>query len=480
MSFFLVRLEPDGNGGMSDVPIPDHGPYEKGSEAAKFAKVLTNTLGFKVQPRRISQAPDWRERQAKRLQDGTLKKLPEKWDLPQITDHFAHIDAKDPSKIAFTENDELGKIDRVTAVTPGRYITRFYNDIQDSHRRKLIAAIDPNGEIFFAWTRDEIATVYIDGPSSCMDGAHSFDDMDDIWPTEPYAGGDLAVAYTKNARGKIQSRCLCWPEKKLFGRCYGDIERMIAAMMAEGYEYIHGNEVSFPTGAKILKIPHPHKKHHFIMPYFDDVGMVADKGDHFETWNGASNIPNMKYIACGGASGYSLLYRICPRLKSGAPDHEFQFVHGVNEEWCRAAYDGYAFLCTATGKRYPTEHMVRMATPGVLWSRDHFEEHGTNCSITRKNHPRSEMLKLGDRLVHSSVSHRFNDKGEELAIERPKRDPSRTAWANDLSLREYIDYDRGSRRPTQIMWARDLIINRLEDTILDDPFAEVTTITNAA
>src|SRR5688572_12546112 len=65
MAFFLVRLEPDPNGGdkMLDVPIPDYGPYEKGPEAAKAAKDLTTLRGYKVQPRRIHQAPDWRARQ---------------------------------------------------------------------------------------------------------------------------------------------------------------------------------------------------------------------------------------------------------------------------------------------------------------------------------------------------------------------------------------------------------------------------------
>src|ERR1700731_488074 len=91
MSFFLVRLEPGLDGKMVDVPIPDFGPYEKGPEAAKFAKQLSEQLGYKVQPRRSSQAPDWRARQAQRLADGTLTRLPAKWDIAPITDHFAHL-----------------------------------------------------------------------------------------------------------------------------------------------------------------------------------------------------------------------------------------------------------------------------------------------------------------------------------------------------------------------------------------------------
>jgi hypothetical protein len=423
MSFYLVRLEPDGNGGMCDVPIPDYGPYDKGSDAAKIAKTLTDERGYKVQPRRMSQAPDWRARQKERLASGTLKALPEKWDLPPVEDHFAHIDPRDASKIAFTESDEHGTIDRTTSLTPGRYITRYFNHIDDAHRRRLIAAIDPNGEIFYAWTPQEIAHVYMRGPSSCMDGDHDFSDLEPHWPTEPYGGGDLAVAYTKNAQGRIQSRSLCWPEQKLFGRVYGDIERMIAAMKAEGFTYIRGEDKTFPSGAKILKIEHPTEDHQYIMPYFDDIEMVVDKGTHFETFDGPSVDlpPGTSYISCGGSGGHSFLYRICPRLRSGSLAHEFKFVHGANQDWSRTAYQAYAFTCSGSGKLYSNEFKVPMATPGIYWSRDHFEAHGEHCYVTRKNHPKTEMVQKGNRRVHNSVEHRFDDNGKELAIKSRKQ-----------------------------------------------------------
>ncbi|TYO68555.1 hypothetical protein FXV83_00295 [Bradyrhizobium hipponense] len=140
-----------------------------------------------------------------------------------IKDHFAHLDPdQHPGMICFTENDQLGIIDRVTALTPGRYITRFYETeekMADDQRRKLIAAIDPSGELQFAWTPEEIERVYKEGPSSCMDGTHHFNTP--VWPTSVYGAGDLALAYQVNAKGRIQSRCLVWLEKKLYGRISG-------------------------------------------------------------------------------------------------------------------------------------------------------------------------------------------------------------------------------------------------------------------
>jgi len=326
---------------MVDVPIPDYGPYEKGSEAAKFAKVLTDQLGRKVQPRRISQAPDWRARQKLRLDDGTLRPLPVKWDLAPIQDHFAHLPIDDQSKVAFTESEELGIIDRVTALTPGRYLTRFYPEVDDDKRRQLIAAIDPSGEIFYARTPDEITKVYQEGPSSCMDAKQEHASFWDYpcWPTAPYGAGDLAVAYTVNNRGRIQSRTLCWPEKKQFGRVYGDIQRMTAAMKAEGYEDIRTDRGDSFVGAKLLKVP-TGDPFEYVMPYFDDIEYAVDNGDHFMTSDDKPE--GGKYCNCGGSNGLSVMYQWCPKLKDHRSCSEFSFVHGANEEWSSPARRDHA------------------------------------------------------------------------------------------------------------------------------------------
>ncbi|MHC2249930.1 hypothetical protein [Bradyrhizobium elkanii] len=490
MSFYLVRLEPDGNGGMQDVPIPDFGPYDKGSEAAKFAKTLTEQRGYKVQPRRMAQAPDWRGRQQERLATGALKALPAAWDLEPIKDHFAHICPRDATKIAFTESDEHGTIDRTTSLNPGRYITRFYEadgKIPDAHRRKLIAAIDPNGEIFFAFSPEEIVHVYKTGPGSCMDAKHTFAGMEPHWPTEPYGAGDLAVAYTKNADGRIQSRCLCWPEKKIFGRCYGDIERMIAAMRAEGYTYLRADEGKFPPGAKLLKIEHPERMWEYVMPYFDDIEMVILKGDHFETYDGIlANLPlGTKYISCGGSSGRSMLYQYCPKMRTGQPAHSFKLVHGVNLEWSKQAYDSHAFTCSGSGKLYSNEFRVTMATPGIYWGHDHFAEHGEHCAVTKKNYPKTEMVQKGDRRVHNSVAWRFDDDGKELPAKKV-REIEADRWSNvtigdligEKPWRRDMRYLSKSRFEREYNAVTNTVETRVtgrqaDQVIIDDPFAQL-------
>ncbi|MHC2552425.1 hypothetical protein [Bradyrhizobium elkanii] len=412
MSFYLVRLEPDGNGAMIDVPLPDYGPYEKGGEAAKMAKQLSDQRGYKVQPRRSHQAPDWRERQAKRLADGSITALPAAWDLPAITDHFAHLANSDNTKIAFTESEDLGIIDRVTIVTPGRYLTRFYPEVDDDRRRKLIAAIDPNSEIKYATTQDEITWVYKEGPESCMDNrkARGFDQYP-VWPTAVYAAGDLVIAYQLNERNRIQSRCLCWPEKKLFGRVFGDFQRMKAAMEAEGYTYIRednkveGNlQVGQFEGARILKVELSNDKGSYVLPYFDDIYCVLDKGDHFVTARALPEPgPDVRYAASGGTDGTSVLMRWCPKARSFEMDCGFAYVHHEDEYWSRAARNTHAFTCSATGQEWPVEHREYVTVEGRVqsWNPVHFHLHGETCQHSGDSFPRDEIVTLSNGMrVH--------------------------------------------------------------------------------
>lgn len=397
MSFFLVKLEADGSGNLVDVPLPDFGPYETGSEAAKHAKNLTSLLGHKVQPRRINQAGDWRQRQNARFADGTLKPLPATWDLEPIKDHFAHL-AKDPTKIAFTENEELGAIDRVTVLSPGRYLSRFYPDVDDAHRRTLIALIDPCGEIHFARTREEIARVYKTGPESCMDGEHDFDELP-CWPTEPYAGGDLAVAYTVNNRGRIQARAVCWPDKKQFGRVYGDVQRLKAALLSEGFEEIRSCGKRF-DGARLLKIPvnNGDECNEFVMPYFDDIEWIVDMGDHFIT-SSAKPAPDKLVSKGGGTGGYMTLMKWCPKLEDFYSVSDFTFIHGVNQEWGPTARHRHAFMCQATKTFWPLTERVTMYH-GEYWSKQYFAEHGEVCSHTGWNCRKEDMVSVMGRRVH--------------------------------------------------------------------------------
>lgn len=416
MSFYLVRLQPDAAGNMVEVPMPDHDPYEKGSDAAKAAKQLTELYGYKVQPRRMSQAADWRERQAARLADGTLKALPAKWDLEPIKDHFAHLDPdRHPGMICFTENDQLGIIDRVTAVTPGRYITRFYETeakMPDDQRRKLIAAIDPSGELQFAWTPEEIERVYKEGPSSCMDGTHRFSTP--VWPTAVYGAGDLALAYQVNAKGRIQSRCLVWPEKKLYGRIYGDVQRMSRALEADGYETERGDDHSvdgnggYLVGARLMKVLFDDGKH-AVMPYLDDIGCCLDGGDHWITAEyqpdgNDQEHPDMCFS--GSTEGYTRVKAWCPKLGGYYDKFAFKLVKGADAMWSSSALHSYAFFCEETREYWTTEHKV-MLDCGTYVCKEWFEANGATCEATGNKIRQSEVVEFEGKKVSQRYKRRI-------------------------------------------------------------------------
>lgn len=397
--FYLIRLKRDASGELIQEPIPEAGTFEKGSDAGREAKVWEARLGVKVQCRRKSQAPDWRAREKQRIEAGHYRPLPDGWTLQPIADHFAHIAPSDHTKIEFTESEDLAIIDRRTILSPGRYISRFYPEIDDNTRRKLIASIDPNSDLYFAYTREEIAMVYKTGPSSCMDGSHNFRHLP-CMPVEAYAGGDLAVVYTKNSRGQIQSRAVCFPAKKLYGRCYGDQQRLSAALDAEGWTYVRNfmdDERRFMNGAKLLKIEADKGQGTYVMPYLDDINYAVDKGDHFLSTSSITN--DDIFIQCGGTGGYSPLFRYCPKWNGPMPAHDFAFVEGVNQWWSRRAISEHAFTCAGSNKIYPREQRVPMAD-GRYWSEAHFKEHGAFCSITGRRFPKSELVMRDDKWIH--------------------------------------------------------------------------------
>jgi hypothetical protein len=400
MSFYLVKLVPDPNnpGQMMDEPIPGAGPYDTGPQAAAAAKAAQTNYSEKVQPRRMRQAGDWRPR----MKEAQLAcpPLPKEWDLPDVTDHFAHLDPVSRCNIRFVENDELGVIGRFTLLSPGRYISRYFPEVDDDHRRRLIAAVDPSGEIHFAITPEEIAEIYKWGPGSCMDAAKGRDvtwAKFSMWPPAVYGAGDFAVAYTRNERGSVQSRALCWPERKVFGRCYGDVQRMEKAMAAEGFKDIRQYGNGSYAGARLLKVKGA-DEHYYLMPYFDDFNMVFDMGDHFVV--AGDEKEDGKILSKGTAEGQCFLQKKCPKERNLQPAHRFVPVQPSGEEWSISAAKYHARQCSATNEWWD-RHKVITLIGGEYWSPIHFAEHGAHCDWTKQPCKKVDLVELSDgRKVH--------------------------------------------------------------------------------
>ena len=235
----------------------------------------------KWQVRRIMKDEDWRKLQASKIESGNFKPVPwsthPKWiewssKSPQC-DHFVHCSTKDDNAIAYTKNEEAGRMDIRTRISPSKYFEKFagaeYRDLYVKEWLALWTKHINSIELKFATTREEIRHVYETGPDSCMSGPASkfFRKEKSPHPVEAYAGGDLAIAYTEKKNGKISSRAVVWPEKKIIGRRYGnDANILFDLLKAQGY----GNGLF--ENARLLMIdaqPYTKKPCTFLCPYID-------------------------------------------------------------------------------------------------------------------------------------------------------------------------------------------------------------------
>lgn len=238
MAFTLVALTPEGEVPLEDYRFDD----DRGSDAARVAKEMSQWYGHKVQPRRLKDLADWRERERKRIAEGFYRQcasgaapLPDWSDrgAGPIADHFALLwnNPHGSPQVSFYECDEHGLFDRRTTINVGRYVARYFGHLDENVRKRLIAEVDPPAEVLFATTRAEILKVYREGPDSCMSmGRRAEWEGLPCHPVEVYAGGDLAVAHLRNASGRVSARTVCWPAKKQYGRVYGDVDRLEGAL----------------------------------------------------------------------------------------------------------------------------------------------------------------------------------------------------------------------------------------------------------
>jgi hypothetical protein len=257
--------------------------FASGAAAAQFATMFTRaSMGRKYKPKAIVD-DNWMVREDKRMGDGTYIKLPwmdEPWFRRPETDlHFAHVSKERDGMVAYTTDPAKGAQDVQARMKPGRYLERFYGD-RLTHQQiyelaKVFVGLFEDNVLLLAHTREEIRTVYEEGPGSCM--SHKARDFAcaPVHPSEVYAAGDLAVAYVRR-NGAITARALVWPEKKIASRVYGDETRLWSLLEAAGYR----ETTRYFYGAKLLRIVSPNHTTYLVMPFVDGDYGVKDMGDH--------------------------------------------------------------------------------------------------------------------------------------------------------------------------------------------------------
>lgn len=410
-------------------PVPVHAPEFGTLSEPKLPDGL-DPKGYAVRPARDL---NWRERERRRFEDGTYKRPPWPDNILRALEehcrfHYLHVSLRDPTKVSYTESPEKGEIDRQSApMSAGRYLQRYaryreYNAevpseyarpwLSPEQIRELNAMLMPAGAVKFGKTADDFERVYKFGPRSCMAGDAS-EFSSPIHPVRIYAAGDLEIAYLEPEPDNITARVLIWPEKKVYGRPYGDQHRLLHQLHQDGYKY--GSLV----GARLLKVMDgvayvaPYIDRHFYMEDMGDYCCISDSGsihcgstdglahagvccfycgnrydeeDMTSTDNGlwCSDCVDQHLFWCAGYGEY------CGR-------HElWGEVRGIGEV-CASYFEDHCFVCERTEIAYRNDDMdsITMAN-GETWSMRAYERYGGHCDRTCEYYPEDELVTLAD------------------------------------------------------------------------------------
>lgn len=332
----------------------------------------------------------------------------------ELVEHYAHVSLDDPGMIAFTASPEHGEADRQTRMRPGKYLKKYFGDVLSARQIDYYAQWFRDGErpllddgevsLHYAATPEEIARVYIDGPSSCM-GRGAFDDNVTTHPTRVYGAGDLQIAYLRQGGdGRIVARALCWPEREVFGRIYPNLDAwerdgfdsyddakaaqdtLHMRLKALGWEPIHVKPAGF-DGARILKIPASDYCDDYVMPYLDHGGF-NDLGDVFEmhrhgdysadSTSGRIALESEPYAhceQCGDAiadedDAWSLATAF--RLGTGWRGARHLFVSSTMTV-CEYCYQHHGITCEGTEERFNSDHVECVETYDATYCAQYFE-----------------------------------------------------------------------------------------------------------
>lgn len=401
MPFHIVDVETQEPYGNPPLVFPT------GSNAAANADDATRITGRKYKPKRIAADPAaWKAREKERFLSGAYTKLPwhgQSWWKGSIgeTQHFAHVSRNKDGMVAFTESDEKGDADQQTRIKPGVYLQRFYADLLSKQQIKdwsgEFAGQFEDGKLLFATTKEEMERVYRRGPRSCMTESKGRYLSNPHHPVHAYAAGDLAVAYIERG-GSISARALCWPEKKLYGRVYGDLARITPLFKKEGYKQ------GSLAGAKLLRIDMKYDgREAVVCPFIDGDGGVTIEKDHLliggnrpaGSQNGIIFLPlGIECRRCG-SDGWKASQMTTP-------------VDRTDLSYCPSCRSRL-HLCAASGNRYADRDnvvLVNVSGLDVWWNREHFAQNGFRCEWSDNRYPNSERVEVKRSAVVMAVARR--------------------------------------------------------------------------
>jgi len=365
--------------------------FNNGANAGRYVSECNNlfaransTVRYRIVRQTAEVISDiWEAREKARFANGTYRAVPwynEDWNKQE---HYCHVSNDDDGKIAFTNTAEDGERDKQTRMNPGRYLSRYYGEVlsQDEIRNWCGRFDIENNKraLLFADDPDAIEQVYTNGPDSCMAHDASYYSSP-VHPVRVYGSGDFACAYILNEDGNISARVIVAPERKVYGRIYGDYSRLRLLLEQEGYT--HGTNEDDWHGLRLLRIE---ARNGFVAPYFDPpMSNLRDNGKHLI-------IDCDGPLECHETNGIANEGELCAHCSDRCGGETYTV---GNETWCQDCYESYSAYCSGCCESYHCDDMVGSDRHGESYCSSCASDMPTceHCGYLHEDHDTVETL----------------------------------------------------------------------------------------
>lgn len=261
--------------------------FETAVQALDIIKMMSNPRNYQL--RKVVEETDWRSREQVKFSSGEYV-LPEFLKQYSLPDHFLHVSKDKSLTLAYTKDEVKGRQNIQSRITVSGYLQIFQKHLCkatiDSLERRFKDVYEFEDGLIITQDPDEIVKAYRIVNTKCKHVTGScmqpkFRGLPKH-PTYAYGGGDLALAYLRDHEGKTTQRSICWPEKKIYGRIYGD-SKIADLLKKRGYKpsrYYSEDNPSF-AGARLRAIPLPRDENVYLMPFFDEKYLFAYKEQEY-------------------------------------------------------------------------------------------------------------------------------------------------------------------------------------------------------
>jgi hypothetical protein len=296
-------------------------------------------------------------------------------DWQQLLLEHPHKSTKDPSMVAYTENEAKGRADRQAVTSLGKYLRRHF-DMPDHELRDLVALHAGTGKMEIRKTTEEIVQAAKEGPTSCM--SHNFklrsNDGDLLHPYMVYApelGWSVAVRLNGD---RIDGRALVYSNGqgdaapyfvRSYKRCpnggYSYADEVLEAWLKDQginkrHSWDHGTEL------KAIRCEGT-----WLAPYIDgDRRDVVERGDKLVIIHGDEDGEYTCDNTNGLAEERDVIY--CEDCEDRTSDDDSYFVgRWEDRRVCCNCIDNYTHAFGAGGREYYIDNDDAICTEEGDW-----------------------------------------------------------------------------------------------------------------